>query len=148
MSATTVIPVRDWIEGDDPGMTAWYVLGPNEDLLLPSYVDSWTLDVIDLTAGPTAIVGTFAAADLTNDVTVLSAATVDGYWQGNDTGYNVRHYLSAAELVDDDDEPLLKPGHSYRFVYTLTTGDFDGTTAGNWGLITLMREGSCLAKGA
>ena len=106
------------------------------------------LYVFDLTAGPTALVGTYTAADLTNDVTVLSAPTVDGYWPVNDTGYNVRHYLSVADLVDDDDEPILEAGHSYRFVYVLVTGPFDGSTAGNWGAITLVRDGSCLARGA
>jgi hypothetical protein len=148
MSTHPGIVKRDWWEGDDPGMTAWYVLGPNGDLLVNSYVTGWTLYVYDLTAGPTAILGTYVAADLDNDVTTLSSATVDGYWEGNDTGYNVRHYLAVPDLVDVDAASVLKAGHSYRFVYVIETAPFDGSTAGAWGDITLVREGSCLARGS
>lgn len=128
---------RDWMQGDDPGMSAWYVVGADQSALVSADVTGYSIAVYDLTARPSALIATLTST--TPALAVYNSPQLDGYWSKDDVGYNVRHYMKASHAT-------FLPGHSYRFVYTLTTGAFD-EASGNWGAITLVREGACKARG-
>lgn len=128
---------RDWMQGDDPGMNCWYVVGAEQTAIVAADLSSYSIAIYDLTARPSALIATLSST--TPALQVFNSAQLDGYWTKDDIGYNVRHYMR-------DSYATFVPGHAYRFVYTLTTGAFD-EGAGNWGAITLVREGACKARG-
>lgn len=123
------------MQGDDPGMNTWYVVGADQTALVTADVTAYSIALYDLDTG--TLVSTLTTT--TPALTVYNSAQLDGYWTRDDIGYNVRHYLKNSDWT-------LTPGHTYRWVYTLTTGAFD-EGAGNWGAITLVREGACKARG-
>lgn len=139
---------EDWFEGDDPGMNLFAVKTPKGEVIQNGDITSWNLRVIDLTGDPTVELtpdDNSSNASGTNLFTCTSSTvlTVDGYWTKNDIGYNIKHYVRNADMTTVP----FKAGHHYRFVYRIQTGAFDGLSNRKCGQITLMREGTCRARG-
>lgn len=137
--------VRDWLEGDDPGMGMWAVRGPNQEAIVTADVVSWTMSAYDMTADPTAIIvpdanGTSAGA---NTFVCKAGISVDTFWTKDDIGYNIRHYIRNGDFTTI----VLKAMHQYRFVYLIQLGSFDGAANHKYGQLTLVREGTCRARG-
>ena len=133
--------VRDWIVGEDPGMSAWQLAGDDGVLLVPNDLlngaPPWTVRCYDITLAPEDAItpdsNSEGNANSNNWVTKTSG-TIDGYWTRGGQGYNVRHYI---ENQDYTTTPFVA-GHEYRFVYTVETDD--------WGNIILVRRGRCLPQ--
>lgn len=150
MSNSEVIR-EDWFEGDDPGMNLWAVKTAKGEVIQNADITSFTLRVIDLTGDPTAEITPDANAGAngpsftgtTFTCTSSTSLTVDGYWTKNDIGYNIKHYVRNSDMTTTP----FKAGHHYRFVYRVQTGDFDGLSNRKSGQITLLREGTCKARG-
>ena len=140
-----MIAVRDWYEGDDPGMGMWAVKTADQVALVPADIVSWTMLAYDMTADPTAsITPDLNGSDLvTNFFTCKASIGVDSFWTKDDVGYNIRHYIRNGDFTTT----VLKALHRYRFVYRIQTGTFDATGHKS-GQITLVREGTCKARGA
>lgn len=135
--------VGDWDVGNDPGMSSWRVTGASGVVLQVADVTGWTMSAYDLTADPTAVIATLSGdANTENFATYNNLQLSDGYWGKDDIGYNLRHYLRASDF-----DPPLKALHQYKFVYLIETPEFDATPDPGWGVITLVRRGTCLSRG-
>lgn len=141
---------QDWYQGDDPGVTAWPVTGGDGSFITTTN-NAWALQVFDITGATpeTALTasgtpaGHNGAAGTSIYFTQLAAPVVDGYWTKGGSGYNWRSYVPNAGYQVAGN--LFVAGHEYRFVWTVTTPDYDGT-ANKWGKVTLVRAGKCLSK--
>lgn len=139
--------VRDFWEGSDPGYTMARLVAPDETALTSLAGSTWSLVVTDLTTGANITAGqpgTFSGAVFTENPYFSATLLVDAYWGGtDDIGYNIRHYVRAADF----NAPALLGGHSYRFEYQIVTPTFATSggvpTANAWGPISFVREGTC-----
>jgi len=138
---------RDWFIGDDPGHNAWYFAAPDGTLPTTASVTAATVTVYDLTARPTSSTAgpalTVGAAAGSNAFVVTPTAVLSALWSRDDVGFNLSHYLRDTDFAGAS---AFIAGHSYRFVYVLTTAVYDAA-ANHWGKITLIREGTCKAQG-
>ncbi len=136
--------VRDWMEGDDPGMGMWAVRTSDQVAFITADIVSWTMTAYDMSADPTAAITPDLNGNntVTNFFVAKAGITVDAFWTKDDIGYNIRHYIRNGDFTTTP----LKAMHQYRFVYLIQTATFDGT-AHKSGQITLVREGTCRARG-